>query len=203
MGPNEVRRLRVAAWRLLPRRVVAGAAACLQVPTGWGRIPLVEPRLLAYAHALGLPVQVWTVNQPDEMRRLLDLGVDGILSDDVDRLDHRRLLEQLGGLRHQGVGDPTRQVGLPARVVGEGVEDAELRRPEADREPRDRRRLLLDQRQASLEEAGHLRLLAGLGDQANEQPYRDHRRLPSKGGWPPSTAEHAGILAVRQEGVSP
>jgi glycerophosphoryl diester phosphodiesterase len=97
MGPNEVRRLRVAAWRLLPRRAVASSAACLQVPTGWGRIPLAEPRLLAYAHALGLPVQVWTVNQPDEMRRLLDLGVDGILSDDVAAL--RAALEERGAWR--------------------------------------------------------------------------------------------------------
>jgi glycerophosphoryl diester phosphodiesterase len=94
MGPNEVRRLRAAAWHLLPRRTVPSAAACVQVPTGWGRIPLAEPRLLACAHALGLPVQVWTVNQPEEMRRLLDLGVDGVLSDDLSAL--RAVLEERG-----------------------------------------------------------------------------------------------------------
>jgi glycerophosphoryl diester phosphodiesterase len=97
MGPNEVRRLRAAAWRLLPRSAVPSAAACVQVPTGWGRIPLAEPRLLACAHALGLPVQVWTVNRPEEMRRLLDLGVDGILSDDVTAL--RAVLEERGAWR--------------------------------------------------------------------------------------------------------
>jgi glycerophosphoryl diester phosphodiesterase len=97
MGPNEVRRLRAAAWHVLPRWTVPGAAACVQVPTGWGRVPLAEPRLLACAHALGLPVQVWTVNRPDEMRRLLDLGVDGILSDDLGAL--RAVLEERGAWR--------------------------------------------------------------------------------------------------------
>jgi glycerophosphoryl diester phosphodiesterase len=97
MGPSEVRRLRAAAWRLLPRAAVPRAAACVQVPTRWGHLPLAEPRLLACAHALGLPVQVWTVNRPGEMRRLLDLGVDGILSDDLAAL--RAVLEERGAWR--------------------------------------------------------------------------------------------------------
>jgi len=94
MGPGEVRRLLLAARGLLPRAAVPGAPACVQVPPRQGRIVLAEPRLLARAHALGLPVHVWTVNDAGQMRALLDLGVDGIISDDIATL--RAVLEERG-----------------------------------------------------------------------------------------------------------
>jgi len=94
MGPGEVRRLLLAARGLLPRAAVPGAAACVQVPPRQGRVVLAEPRLLARAHALGLPVHVWTVNDADQMRALLDLGVDGIISDDIATL--RTVLAERG-----------------------------------------------------------------------------------------------------------
>jgi glycerophosphoryl diester phosphodiesterase len=83
MGPREVTRL-VAASRGVP----AGrfSSACVQVPTHQGRIPLVTGRFVAAAHARGLPVHVWTIDDPDEMARLLDLGVDGIMTDRPDLL---------------------------------------------------------------------------------------------------------------------
>ena len=46
----------------------------------------VDARSIAEAHHLGLPVIVWTVNQPDEMAQLIDMGVDGIISDRPDLL---------------------------------------------------------------------------------------------------------------------
>jgi glycerophosphoryl diester phosphodiesterase len=55
-------------------------ADCLQVPWHWGRLTL-DKRFVNAAHRAGLPVHVWTVDDEAEMERLLDLGVDGIMTD--------------------------------------------------------------------------------------------------------------------------
>lgn len=55
--------------------------AVLQVPATFGEFTVVDERFVARAHDAGLAVHVWTVNEVDEMDRLLDLGVDGIISD--------------------------------------------------------------------------------------------------------------------------
>ena len=57
-----------------------------QLPRRYGRLTVVDPALLRAAHASGREVHVWTVNDPAEMAELLDLGVDGILSDRPDLL---------------------------------------------------------------------------------------------------------------------
>jgi glycerophosphoryl diester phosphodiesterase len=44
-------------------------------------VPIVTPRFIGWAHAAGLEVHVWTIDDPLEMRRLLTLGVDGIMTD--------------------------------------------------------------------------------------------------------------------------
>ncbi len=53
----------------------------LQIPTEFGGNSLVTPEALAAARAIGLFVHVWTINERAEMRRLLDAGVDGVMSD--------------------------------------------------------------------------------------------------------------------------
>ncbi|MFD7298685.1 glycerophosphodiester phosphodiesterase [Streptomyces sp. NPDC059897] len=62
------------------------SAVCAQVPVAHGRVQVVDHRFVQAAHARGLQVHVWTVNDEKEMRRLLDLGVDGIVSDHIETL---------------------------------------------------------------------------------------------------------------------
>jgi glycerophosphoryl diester phosphodiesterase len=54
------------------------------VPETSGRTRIVSPRFIRYAHRAGLPVKVWTVNDADDMRRLLDWGVDALITDRPD-----------------------------------------------------------------------------------------------------------------------
>jgi glycerophosphoryl diester phosphodiesterase len=59
---------------------------CLQVPVSYGRVTVVTAATVARAHTAGKHVHVWTVNDTNDMRRLLDLGVDGIITDRADLL---------------------------------------------------------------------------------------------------------------------
>lgn len=74
----------LGGWEVV-RLVLGGgsrvAACAAQVPPVVGGRQLVTPRFLARAHARGLLVHAWTVDDRAEMRRLLDLGVDGIVTD--------------------------------------------------------------------------------------------------------------------------
>ena len=56
-------------------------AIALQVPPRYGDIDIVTPESVAAAHALGLEVHVWTINDAAEMGTLLDLGADAIMTD--------------------------------------------------------------------------------------------------------------------------
>jgi glycerophosphoryl diester phosphodiesterase len=69
------------ASRLRLERLVRPAYDALQVPLRHKGIPVVTPCFLRAAHARGVRVDAWTINQADEMRCLLDLGVDVIMTD--------------------------------------------------------------------------------------------------------------------------
>ncbi|MEU3401740.1 glycerophosphodiester phosphodiesterase [Streptomyces filamentosus] len=79
----------VAALRLrslgLPAPLRSGAVAA-QVPETQGGVRVVDRRFVRAAHARGLQVHVWTVNDPERMDSLLDLGVDGIMTDHLETL---------------------------------------------------------------------------------------------------------------------
>ena len=83
MGPRDVGRLRAASLGVPVGRF---AAACAQVPVRQGRLTLVDRRFLEAAHGRGLQVHVWTIDDRTEMERLLDLGVDGLMTDRPDVL---------------------------------------------------------------------------------------------------------------------
>lgn len=53
----------------------------LQVPPSFGDVEIVTAESVRVAHDFGLEVHVWTINDPDEIDRLLDLGVDAIMTD--------------------------------------------------------------------------------------------------------------------------
>jgi glycerophosphoryl diester phosphodiesterase len=81
LGMREVARLWSGAVRSVPAGVVA-----VQIPPTYGRLRLATPRFLRRAHRLGLQVHLWTIDDPDEMRYFLDLGVDGIMTDRIEVL---------------------------------------------------------------------------------------------------------------------
>ena len=81
----------VVAFVLLPsarlaRLLTRGRPVALQVPHRRGRLRVVSPGLVRRAHAAGVHVHVWTIDDPDEMNTLLDRGVDGIMTDRTDIL---------------------------------------------------------------------------------------------------------------------
>ena len=78
IGPLDIARLRGAGFGLPSGRF---AGACAQVPVRQGPVLILDRRFVDGAHRLGLPVHVWTIDDPSDMESLLDLGVDGIMTD--------------------------------------------------------------------------------------------------------------------------
>jgi glycerophosphoryl diester phosphodiesterase len=84
--PAEVALFLGTSWRYVPRLARPRRFGVLQIPRRRGRLPLVTPSLVRRAHAAGVHVHVWTVDEPAEMEELLALGVDGLITDRTDLL---------------------------------------------------------------------------------------------------------------------
>lgn len=78
LGPKATARLRGGSFGLPAGRI---GGACAQVPHRYKGVTITDRRFVARAHAAGLQVHVWTIDDPAEMHELLDLGVDGIMTD--------------------------------------------------------------------------------------------------------------------------
>ncbi len=91
----------VLAYKLLPspvaRRLTRDRPRVLQVPHKQGRLTIVTRRLVRRAHRAGVQVHVWTIDDPEEMKLLLDRGVDGLMTDRTDIL--RAVLTESGRWR--------------------------------------------------------------------------------------------------------
>ncbi|MEX0856185.1 MAG: glycerophosphodiester phosphodiesterase [Gemmatimonadota bacterium] len=110
-GPTSATRRQLRLFYLLHRRWGGGLytppVEALQIPYAWEGRQVASPRFLEEAHRRNLAVHVWTVDEPDVMRELLQWGVDGIQTDRLDLL--ARIL-------HEETGRP-----LPPALTQEGA----------------------------------------------------------------------------------
>ena len=97
MGPREVLRARLASFNLPVGAIQAG---CAQVPVRHKRISIVDQRFIQKMQARNIQTHVWTVNTSHEINRLLDIGVEGIMTDRASLL--REILIQRGLWGHNG-----------------------------------------------------------------------------------------------------
>ena len=89
--PTSAHPVEVACFLAVPSgrladRLTGGRVAAFQIPHRRGRLVVASNALIRRAHAAGKHVHVWTVDDPEEMRDLLDRGVDGLFTDRTDLL---------------------------------------------------------------------------------------------------------------------
>ena len=78
MGQAEIIRLLCNSFGL---KLKTSPGLCAQVPVSQYGIPIVTKRFIKKVHSLNKLVHVWTIDEKDEMFRLIDLGVDGLMTD--------------------------------------------------------------------------------------------------------------------------
>jgi glycerophosphoryl diester phosphodiesterase len=82
-APAEVALLRAAIRQPRLLRRLPGDVPCVQVPVEHQGVTIVDEELIAAAHGQGCQVHVWTINDEAQMRRLLALGVDALVTDEA------------------------------------------------------------------------------------------------------------------------
>ena len=94
-SPSEVTRfvfgVKMRALKLFVRDPIYRA---FQVPVKYGRIQVIDKRFIEASHDRNIAVHVWTINERKEMETLIDLGVDGIFTDNPSLL--REVLAEKG-----------------------------------------------------------------------------------------------------------
>ncbi len=123
-----------ACHRFPVARAYTPRADALQVPDVWQGRQVVSPAFVRVAHAKNIPVHVWTIDEPEDMRRLIRWGVDGIQSDRLDLLA-QVLVEEVGrpfppALR----GSPGGPALPPARIQASPSRRSATAAPEEGRE---------------------------------------------------------------------
>ena len=78
MGPNEVLQTFLSSWNLYKGEIVGD---CLQIPIRYYGLKIVTKRFVDFVHSKGLKIMVWTINDVKTFKYLIDLGVDGIITD--------------------------------------------------------------------------------------------------------------------------
>jgi glycerophosphoryl diester phosphodiesterase len=85
-GPWEIRLLRLASWGVIPKRLLHPSYELVSVPEVHKGATILDESFVRTCHDVGVPVHVWTVNERSDMHRMLNLGVDGIVTDESEDL---------------------------------------------------------------------------------------------------------------------
>jgi len=83
MGPKEVVKLLLASFGLYRKKIPGN---CLQIPIYQYGIKLVTQRFVDYVQSIDLKIHVWTINDVPTMQKLIDMKVDGIITDKPSEL---------------------------------------------------------------------------------------------------------------------
>ena len=91
MGPREVFRLRFNSWGI---PLGSFDANCVQAPLRDKGIRILDRSFINKAHSYDFPVQAWTINDEETMGKLLDLGIDAIMTDEAEMM--KKVFQQRG-----------------------------------------------------------------------------------------------------------